>query len=118
MRPNLARKNSSNLASPFSPGGSASAAFAALKSTIGATLTALMKERAMEDDDGAEPLDVLEEVISEDDMDEEVAALAKAAGGALPKTRSLPRPPGKGAGQRERQAVARGVKRAAEGREA
>ena len=65
-----------------------------------------MKERAIEE---GEAVDVLEEVISDDDLDAETAALA---GGALPKTRSKPRPPGKGEKQRAA-ASARGVKRSA-----
>ena len=88
--------------------GSASATFAALKSTIGTCLTSIM----MDGDGADDALDVLEEVVSEEDMDAETAALA---GGALPPraTRSKPRPAGKGGGQRERQQQARGVKRAA-----
>jgi len=81
---------------------SASTAFAALKTSIGACLTTIMKERAIEEDDA---VDVLEEVISDDDLEAETAALA---GGALPKTRSKPRPPGKGGKQQQR-----GVKRSA-----
>lgn len=81
---------------------SASTAFAALKSSIGACLTAKMKERAIEE---GEAVDVLEEVISDDDLEAETAALA---GGALPKARSKPRPPGKGRNQQQR-----GVKRSA-----
>jgi hypothetical protein len=61
-----------------------------------------MKERAIEE---GEAVDVLEEVISDDDLEAETAALA---GGALPKARSKPRPPGKGRNQQQR-----GVKRSA-----